>query len=90
MELNGDGKVNYQDASSQAPTSLVADAHKAGLFVHTWTFRSEPRYLAYDYKGDPRNEYMQFYRLGVDGLFTDYTDAAIAARNAFLKEMGWE
>ena len=36
----------------------------------------------------PREEYLQFYRLGVDGLFSDFTDTAVAARNIYLKELG--
>jgi glycerophosphoryl diester phosphodiesterase len=87
-DINGDGKANLQDATSQAPTTLIADAHKAGLVVHAYTFRNEQRRLASDYLGDPKNEYLQFYRLGIDGVFSDFTDTAIAARTAYLKETG--
>lgn len=86
VDVNRDGKVNDADATSTAATSLVADAHKAGLFVHPFTFRNESRRLAADYKGDGKNEYLAFYRLGVDGVFTDFTDTALAARAAWLKE----
>lgn len=88
-DLNGDGKVNLQDARTQPPTSLIADAHKAGLFVHAYTFRNEKRRLAFDYAGNPQAEYLQFYRLGVDGVFSDFTDTALAARDAYLREMGY-
>jgi glycerophosphoryl diester phosphodiesterase len=87
-DINGDGKVNLNDASTQAPTTLLADAHKAGLFVHAYTFRNEPRRLAADYNGDPKAEYLQFYRLGLDGLFSDFADTALAARDTYLKELG--
>jgi len=87
-DQNGDGKTNWADANTQAPTSLIADAHKAGLFVHAYTFRNEKRRLAFDYGGDPQKEYLQFYRLGLDGLFSDFPDTALAARAAYLKEMG--
>lgn len=87
-DQNGDGKTNWADANTQAPTSLIADAHKAGLFVHAYTFRNEKRRLAFDYGGDPQKEYVQFYRLGLDGLFSDFPDTALAARAAYLKEMG--
>ena len=33
------------DKGEGAPTSLVADAHKAGLRVHVWTFRAENFFL---------------------------------------------
>ncbi|KAB2964041.1 glycerophosphodiester phosphodiesterase [Zoogloea sp.] len=88
QDVNGDGAVNYADASSSTPTTLVADAHKLGLMVHTWTFRNEAKRLAADYKGDPKAEYLQFFRLGVDGLFSDFSDTAVAARQTYLKELG--
>ena len=87
-DLNGDGKVNYADVSTQAPTTLVDDAHKAGLFVHAYTFRNEQRRLAFDYNKDPKAEYLQFYRLGLDGVFSDFADTALEARQSYLKELG--
>jgi len=79
-DLNGDGKIDLRDAVTGNPTSLIDDAHKVGLFVHAFTFRNESRYLAHSYSGDPRAEYLQFYRLGVDGVFSEFPDTAIAAR----------
>ena len=72
------------DKTLKAPSSLVQDAHAAGLVVHPYTFRNEPRFLAADYKGDPQAEYLQFFKLGVDGLFSDFSDTAVKAREAFL------
>lgn len=86
-DLNGDGKVDLRDATTQTPTTLIDDAHKAGLFVHGYTFRSEARRLAMDYQGNPQAEYLQFYRLGLDGLFSDFGDTALAARSVYLKEL---
>lgn len=88
MDVNGDGKINETDTTTQAPTTLVADAHKAGLFVHPYTFRNEKRRLAGNYKGDPVQEYKQFYAIGIDGLFTDFADTALAARAEYLKDTG--
>ncbi len=82
QDINGDGQIDLRDASTQEPTSLIADAHKLGLFVHAYTFRNEDRYLAHDYSGDPRAEYEQFFRLGVDGVFSEFPDTAVAARRA--------
>jgi len=86
VDLNGDGKVDYSDTTTQPPTSLVADAHAAGLFVHPFTFRNEKRRLAADYHNDPQAEYAQYFRLGVDGVFTDFTQTAVAARDSYLRE----
>jgi len=79
-DLNGDGKMDEQDRILAAPTSLVKDTHAAGLLVHTWTFRSEPKRLAASFKGDPAAEYKAFYALGIDGLFSDFPDVAVKAR----------
>ncbi|WP_447740326.1 glycerophosphodiester phosphodiesterase [Variovorax boronicumulans] len=88
VDVNKDGKINDADATSMAPTTLIADAHKAGLFVHPFTFRNESRRLASDYNKDGKNEYAVYYKLGVDGVFTDFTDTALAARAEYLKSIG--
>jgi len=62
-----------------APTRFVQLAHEAGLQVHPWTFRNEVMHLAADYEGDPAAEYRAFAELGVDAVFTDFPDTAIAA-----------
>jgi glycerophosphoryl diester phosphodiesterase len=49
--------------------------------VHPYTFRSEAKRLASDFKGDPKAEYKLFYNLGVDGVFSDFPDTAKAARD---------
>ncbi|HEX3553702.1 MAG TPA: glycerophosphodiester phosphodiesterase [Thermoanaerobaculia bacterium] len=72
------------DGRLRPATSLVADAHRAGLVVHPWTFRSEAAFLAPDYEGRPEREYEQFFDLGVDGLFSDFSDLAMRARDAWL------
>ena len=76
------------DVNSVTPTSLVADAHRAGLFVHTYTFRNEKKYLAGKYSGDPAAEYLDFFRIGVDGVFADFSNTAVAARATYLRETG--
>src|SRR3984893_5536090 len=91
-DSNADGtpyKGSTPEASTQEATSLVADAHKLGLFVHVFTFRNEKKYLAADYRGDPSLEYLKFFRLGVDGVFTDFTHTGVSARAAYLRELSW-
>jgi len=79
--VNGEGSVNDADKTLHPPTSLIEDAHAAGLLVHPYTFRNEDRFLAADYNGDPKLEYEQFFKLGVDGLFSDFSDTAVSVRN---------
>ena len=91
-DSNADGtpfKGSTPLSSTQEPTSVIADAHKLGLFVHVFTFRNEKKYLAADYHGDPSLEYLKFFRLGVDGVFTDFTHTGVGARAAYLHELGW-
>jgi len=80
-----------------APTTLVRDAHRAGLVLHPWTFRRENTFLPEDFRqGNPASPvYLQatgdfpaelrlFYKLGVDGLFSDNPDVAVAVRHELL------
>jgi glycerophosphoryl diester phosphodiesterase len=87
-DLDGNGTFDgYADSTQQAPTTLVKDAHRAGLFVHEYTFRTEKGYyhLPYDVKGDPLKEYQRHYKLGVDGVFSDAPDTALYARELLSK-----
>jgi glycerophosphoryl diester phosphodiesterase len=79
-DANGDGLVNDADRKLLPPSPVLANAHAQGLLVHPYTFRNEQRRLASDYKGVPVNEYIAFYEHGVDGLFSDFADTAVAAR----------
>ena len=70
-----------------APTTLVADAKKAGLAVHVWTFRRENYFLPTEHRSgaDPRSagdlaaEIRAFVATGIDGLFSDNVIEAVAA-----------
>jgi glycerophosphoryl diester phosphodiesterase len=63
-----------------APTTLVRDAHAAGLVVHVWTMRSDAQFLPRAYGGDAAAEWRRFAELGVDGVFGDFPDVGVAAR----------
>ncbi len=58
------------------PTSIVADAHAAGLKVHVWTFRPEDAFLPSDLESKPEEEIRRFVATGIDGLFDDAPDVA--------------
>jgi len=59
---------------------LVAAAHARGLEVHAWTFREDRSPAPFD---TPRAELEAAFALGVDALFCDFPDLAVAARAAF-------
>jgi glycerophosphoryl diester phosphodiesterase len=74
----------------RAPTTLVADAHAAGLDVHAWTFRAENNFLPGNFRrgdqpgvrGDLVAEIETFLATGLDGFFTDHPDLGVRARDA--------
>ncbi|OUD01981.1 glycerophosphodiester phosphodiesterase family protein [Streptomyces swartbergensis] len=76
------------DKSSLVGTSLLADAHAAGLRVGPYTFRAENQFLPSDLRrgtgpndfGDAFAEYALYYRWGVDAVVTDFPDLAVMAR----------
>lgn len=70
----------YTPTAKLPATTLIERAHQRGLLVHAFTFRNEPRYLLPAYQNDPAAEYKNFYDLGLDGVFSDYTATAVAAR----------
>ncbi len=69
-------------------TSLVADAHAAGLAVHPWTVRAENVFLPPKLRkgtapadhGDVEAVYKALFAAGVDGLFSDFPGLAVQAR----------
>ncbi len=79
-----------RDAAGRSlpPTRFVADAHAAGLVVHPYTFRNENQFLPLEARrgtdanayGNAFAEYDAFYAAGVDGVFADNPDTAVAAR----------
>jgi len=71
-----------------SPTTLVDDAHAAGLIVHAWTFRNEDVFLPTNLQGNPQEEYKRFYQTGIDGLFSDNPDTAFAVRSTLVPEPG--
>jgi glycerophosphoryl diester phosphodiesterase len=71
-------------------TTLVADAHAAGLRLHPWTFRAENVFLPKSLQNgvDPAThgkieEAMRRYlALGIDGFFTDFPGIGVKVRDA--------
>ncbi len=71
------------------PSPVVKDAHRAGLKVVAYTFRDENQFLPADFrigtdpnaKGDIQAELKTFFAAGLDGVFADYPDSAVKARD---------
>ncbi|MDQ2892735.1 MAG: glycerophosphodiester phosphodiesterase [Pseudomonadota bacterium] len=87
---DGIGPDKAQLWDGAAPTTLVADAHEAGLRVHPWTYRAENYFLPARFRrgadprahGDLRGEIGSAIDQGVDGFFTDFPLVGAAARDA--------
>lgn len=76
----GIGPDKAQLWQGEAPSTLVADAHAAGLRVHPWTYRAENTFLPARFRrgdapaahGDLSAEIAAALAQGIDGFFTDY------------------
>ena len=87
IDINGDGQISDGDKFLGTPTSLVSDAHNAGLLLHPYTFRSDTYFLSPDYQGQPLREYEQFIQLGIDGYFSDFANDGYAAKQKAIASL---
>jgi len=92
--------VPRDDADELAePTRLVRRAQRQGLLVHPYTFRPENVFLPAELRegdpeaegyagarGDAEAELRLFYLLGVDGVFADAPDVAVAVRERVFED----
>ncbi|MFC7050234.1 glycerophosphodiester phosphodiesterase family protein [Emcibacter nanhaiensis] len=76
---DGIGPLKFMLLNEQGQDNgLVKQAHALGLEVHPYTFRNDqlPEQFA-----TPQAEYEHYFRMGVDGLFSDFSDTALAVRD---------
>ncbi|CAM5311893.1 glycerophosphodiester phosphodiesterase [Streptomyces viridochromogenes] len=74
------------------PTTLVRDAHRAGLLLHPYTMRNENPFLPAEFRkgtdpdayGDVFGAYRVYFATGIDGVFTDNPDTGLLARQDFV------
>jgi glycerophosphoryl diester phosphodiesterase len=74
------------------PTTLVRDAHAAGLVLHPYTMRNENTFLPADFVkgtdanayGEPFGAFKVYFEQGIDGIFSDNADTALLAREDFV------
>ncbi|MFJ7770411.1 glycerophosphodiester phosphodiesterase [Streptomyces sp. NPDC097107] len=74
------------------PTTLVRDAHRAGLILHPYTMRNENPFLPADFRkgsdpdayGDAFGAFRTYFATGIDGVFTDHPDTGLLAREDFV------
>jgi glycerophosphoryl diester phosphodiesterase len=74
------------------PTTLVDDAHAAGLVLHPYTMRNENTFLPANFRkgtdpnayGDVFGAFQAYFETGIDGVFSDNADTALLARADFV------
>ncbi|NMM81123.1 hypothetical protein B2J86_09340 [Acidovorax sp. SRB_14] len=59
--------------------AFIDQAHAAGMRVHGWTFNKPDAALA-------AAEFQSYLAMGMDGMFANYPDLAVAARNAWAAQ----
>ncbi|GCD39020.1 glycerophosphoryl diester phosphodiesterase [Streptomyces chrestomyceticus JCM 4735] len=82
-----------KDDKLGAPSSVVKDAHAAGLVLHPYTGRNENTFLPADFRrgtdpnayGDALGYFKKCLATGIDGLFSDNCDTALLAAAEFRK-----
>ncbi|MCR5866546.1 MULTISPECIES: glycerophosphodiester phosphodiesterase family protein [Aquincola] len=68
--------VGVSIGSAGMGESFIAAAHAANLKVHGYTFSK--------FDDTANAQYLEWYGYGIDGVFSNYTDKALAARTEFL------
>jgi glycerophosphoryl diester phosphodiesterase len=90
---NQDMVLDFKATPKPTPRHLVANAHAAGLAVHSWTARKENAFLPPSLQigdraspdfplqaGDIDALLRALYQTGIDGVFSDYASLAFKAR----------
>jgi glycerophosphoryl diester phosphodiesterase len=80
IDRNRDGRIDARDRRIVGSTGVAEAAQDRGLLVHVWTMRDDS--VGHGFS-DPTEEMRAFFRLGVDGVFTDFPRTGIQAR------IGW-
>jgi glycerophosphoryl diester phosphodiesterase len=82
--------VDLFTGNVEAGRKIVDAAQRCGLSVFTWTLRPENRFLPLKWhvgldqsaRGNWQGYFESLYSLGVDGVFADHPDLALAARES--------
>jgi len=88
VDANGDGRAELSTRNTGRIHPMLGRALRAGLQVHPYTLRAEETYLTQTSNQVNQSalaEALQFYRLGVQGIFIDHPDIGVAARDLFLR-----
>lgn len=73
LSVDGIGPSISPKAAHVVDTGYIRAAHDAGLLVHGYTFAKADAAAA-------AQQYRKYYDMGIDGVFSNYPDLAVAAR----------
>jgi glycerophosphoryl diester phosphodiesterase len=76
VERDGIPGLGPGDRRVDGSTGVIEAAHAAGLLVHAYTFRNDSGGYGF---ANPEEEMAYYFRLGLDGAFTDFPDTGVAA-----------
>ncbi|GHU32838.1 hypothetical protein AGMMS50256_23650 [Betaproteobacteria bacterium] len=71
--------VSITTAAYPVTKEFIDQAHAAGLKVHSWTYSKADAIVAAE-------EYNKFFEMGMDGMFSNYPNLGVMARDWFLQE----
>jgi glycerophosphoryl diester phosphodiesterase len=86
VDRTGDGVLTINDRRLVGSTGVIELAHQNGLLVHAYTFRNDASGYGF---ADPQAEMAYYFRLGVDGVFTDFPDTGVAALATVPEPQTW-
>ncbi|TDP60633.1 glycerophosphodiester phosphodiesterase family protein [Roseateles toxinivorans] len=75
--VNGIGPSITNNGANAVTAAYIEAAHAAGLMVHGYTFAQANPDLA-------AAQYDKYFGWGMDGVFTNYTDLGVTARNELM------
>lgn len=77
LYVNGIGPSITNSSANAVTEAYIDAAHAAGLLVHGYTFSKSDPVAAAD-------QYALYFGWGMDGVFSNYTDLAVASRDALV------
>ena len=77
---HGDNVIDQRDMTLLEANDVVQRAHQPGPGGASVHLPQRSQAAGGQFPGNPAEEYRLFFELGVDGVFSDFTDTAVAAR----------
>lgn len=80
----GPQKSLLLDPVTRRSSGIIEQAHALGMQVHPWTFRDDAVGPGF---ADVREEMLAYFAAGIDGVFSDFADTALAVRDEYVANL---